>query len=211
MDNAPRGSLDQPLPSQEKSSFTTLPKEESNAQTPKKPVGPEPTWSESFHSIVNKIGATTDHPELADLELTQLALRLKSEELNDIYLIATANESSGDERLLATELLIRSQLPESIDSLKKIASMNIEENTAKTPALRQEYRSQQMMAIEGLGQKPEWKVQATKALNDLARTETDSMNLDRIHRTRRAMEGQAPTPEAQDNEALKKVLNTRKK
>ncbi len=162
-------------------------------------------WHQIFNQMTQKMTGLSDNPERVDLEITSFAQTLVASQLNELYLLVTEKSSSGDEKLLATELLARSQLPSSIDLLKQIVSSSSQQ-VSQVPMVQQEYRAFQMLAIEGLAQKPELKAEAQKALTELASTTSDTLLIDRINRSLWALQGKAPPPEEQDQEALQKVL-----
>lgn len=162
-------------------------------------------WHQSFNHIAQKMSGLSDNPDQTDQEITSFAQTLLTSQLNELYSLVVTKNTPGDEKLLAAELLARSQLPISVDLLKKLA-MKIPEDVSQVPMVQQEFRAFQMLAIEGLTQKPELQSESKKALSELATSTSDTLLLDRIHRSLWALQGKAPPPEQQDQEALKKVL-----
>lgn len=165
-----------------------------------------PSFKENFDQIAQSIGTTTAHPEEADQAITNLATKMDKAQLKELYSQIISQHSTGDEKLLATELLTRSPLVESLDYLKQIASQPAVENADRSPLHRQEFQSIQMLAVEGLAQKPQFKNEAKTALNELSQTTDDPLLLDRIHRTRLNLDGKVPPPEVQDQKALEQIL-----
>lgn len=164
------------------------------------------SFKDHFEQVAQSIGQTTANTQEADQAVTNLALKVTSAQLNELYSQATSQHTSGDEKLLATELLIRSPLAESLNYLKKIVNSSAAEKFGNSPTAQQEFRSIQMSAIEGLGQKPQFKSEAKVVLKQLSQTIEDSLLLDRIQRTRYAIDGKVPAPEIQDQRALERVL-----
>lgn len=165
-----------------------------------------PSFKESFDQISQSIGTTTTHPEEADQAITNLAIKIDSAQLKELYSKITSQKFSGDDKLLATELLIRSPLAGSLNYLKQIASQSAEEIAAHSSVNQQEFQAIQMIAVEGLAQKPQFKNEAKAALNELSQKTEDPVLLDRIHRTRLTLDGKVSPPEVQDQKALEQVL-----
>jgi hypothetical protein len=177
-----------------------------SSETPTPPINkPSKEWLQSLEQMTQKMSGLSDNPTQVDQEITAFAQTLVASQLNELYLLVTEENTSGDKKLLATELLARSQLPISIELLKQIISSSSQQ-ASQIPMVQQEYRAFQMLAIEGLSQKPELKNEARKTLTELASFTSDTLLLDRINRSLWALQGKAPSPEQQDQEALEKVL-----
>lgn len=164
------------------------------------------SFKESFEQIAQSIGTTVADPEKADQAITNLATKIDKAQLKELYVQITSPKSSGDEKLLATELLIRSSLAESVNYLKQIANQSATEHASNSPSTQQEFQAIQMLAVEGLAQKPQFKAEAKTALNELSQSTDDPLLLDRIHRTRLTLDGKVDAPEVQDQKALEQVL-----
>jgi len=168
------------------------------------------SFQEHFNRITKSIGTITENPEEADLEISNLAMTLDRTQLNELYTKVISKYSNGDEKLLAVELLSRSSLPETIEHLKNIASSSASESSYDSSLTQQEFQSLQVSAIEGLTQKPQLKHEAKLALNSLSQSTDNTLLLDRIKRAQAALDGRAPSPEAQDKAALEQVLKIQK-
>lgn len=175
------------------------------ALPPSLPENEVPSWKQEFESLTEQMQGLSTNPEATDEEITEFSEQLNLNQLNELVQTVLSKHSSGDEKLLATELLARSPLPGSIDLLKQIVTTAVTE-ISNNPYLQQEQKALQMQAIEGIGNKTNSPQIATKALKELAQSTEDSVLADRIQRTLWALKGKAPKPEEQDKEALKKLL-----
>lgn len=177
-----------------------------NGTTSSTPIESSIPWTTRFENNVKQMQGLTDEPELVDQQISTLAQSLSSEELSKVKQIVFDRSKSGDERLLAAELLSRSANPVAIPLLKEIASASAKK-FSKTEMIQQEFRAIQVLAIEGIGNKPDNQALAQTTLQDLIKKTEDPLLADRIHRTLWALQGKAPSPEKQDEQALQKVLN----
>jgi hypothetical protein len=192
------------------SSTTTGPSSSSPSMTPAKKTVPEaktdlPPWETQFENIVQDMQTLSEDPEEADRKMTELANSLTDEQLGDLTNTVLSKQKNGDQKLLATELLARSPRRASMEQLKTIILTPAQE-ISKIPALQQEQRAFQMLAIEGLASKTEFRELAHKDLHQLTTKVSDTVLLDRLHRSLWSMAGQAPTPEKQDRTALQELL-----
>lgn len=162
-------------------------------------------WKERVHLSTLKMSSLTENPERIDQEITELAISLNEKELESLTVNIKSKNSSGDQKLLAAELISRSQLPKSISLLEDLIKTD-SNSISQNPAIQQEFQALQMLAIEGFLQKPELKTQAQRALNELIQSTDNNRLQDRLHRSLWALSGKAPSPEQQDLKALEEVL-----
>ncbi len=163
-------------------------------------------WHEDFKQLSQRIGQLTEQPELESKKITQLAQSLTKAQLDEVYAVTTSSYSSGDEKLLAIELLTQSPLTDSINHLKEFAQIDPSAINITSPPLQQEFRVLQLMSIEGLASKQKDKAVAEQALRDISQKNPDKNISDAVQRSLWALRGHAPPPEEQGNEALRKVL-----
>lgn len=175
----------------------------------KKISNPEKDWNEHFGELASQMSELTYSPEAIDQDLSDFADKLTLEQLSNLVNTVTSRAKTGDERLLAAELLARSPLIESIELLAKIITTSAE-SISDTPAVQEEFRAIQMLAIEGISQKATYPKESVEALQNLATTVDNSQMHDRIVRSLWALQGKAPSLEEQDREALTKMLKTRR-
>lgn len=178
-----------------------------NTTESKNPTNDNPphSFKEQFTQISHNIGKTSNNPEAEDAKISELALYITPDQLNELYEVVTSKYSNGDEKLLAIELMIRSPLNDTINMLKEFAKTPLNQITSSS-SLQNEGRALQMMSVEGLAHKSDNKPEARRALNDIAQSTQDSALNDRVQRALWALDGKGPYPEVQDEEALKKVL-----
>ncbi|MEY4615954.1 MAG: hypothetical protein RJB66_914 [Pseudomonadota bacterium] len=162
-------------------------------------------WNEHIEKLTGQIGSLTPSPEAIDEEVSSFANRLKATQLSLLYKTVISKYKSGDEKLLAAELLARSPLPDSIEHLKNIIT-TAPESISGSAALQEEFRAIQLLAIEGITQKPLLRNESVKALQSLLPAVDNSFMHDRIARGLSALQGKAPALEDQDREALQKLL-----
>jgi hypothetical protein len=162
-------------------------------------------WEGQFKALSKRIGGLTRDPAAMDNEITNFAKALKQEQIKLLYQIVISTYQTGDEKLTATELLVRSNHPTTISLLTGIINADPAKISSALP-IQQEYKAFQMLAIEGLATKAKAAPEAKRALNELVSKTTDSQLLDRIHRGLWALDGRAPSPEEQDMAALKELL-----
>lgn len=178
------------------------------SQTPQGPLSKE-EWQNQFHALTEQMSSLTDDPESIDQQISDFAQAMNVHQLKDLLTTIFSKQTNGDEKLLATELLARSPLLESIDYLKTVVTTPPNE-VHGNPYLQQEHRALQMLAVEGIAQKFNHETEAQRALEGLTRSVEDSHLLDRIHRSLWAVQGRAPSPEEQDREALQTLLERAK-
>lgn len=166
---------------------------------------PTESMNQHFARIVGQMKGLTENPEAADQEISRLAESLSDAQLKELTTLVLSRHKSGDEKLLATELLARSPNANSIDSLNEII-LTPPQDISKNPSIQEEQRAFQMLAIEGIANKTDFKDLAKKDLAQLLPKINDTALGDRIHRSLWALEGKAPTPEEQDRAALEQLL-----
>jgi hypothetical protein len=193
-------------PATKKQTLVEMIQSQLSAQENEKPA--ETPWPERFQQLTLQMGQLTDSPEDIDRELTRVAEDLSTSQLQELQTIAISSHSSGDEKLLAVELLNRSPNEASLPLLKSVVMTDPQE-VFKNPLLQQEFRAIQMSAIEGLALKPADQSQADATLQELASSTSDSALADRLQRALWARQGKAPSPPEQDRVALEQLLQHR--
>lgn len=161
------------------------------------------TLEEKISIASRRVGQTDEEPKKTEMELENLARGLSPEEIRGLKGIALDPRHSGDERFLSLELLglraLSSEGTSIIEDLKEIA-LKAELNTPGLGPILP------LRAIEALSETPH-KNQARLALKEiLERTDSSLLN-DRSMRALKHLDGEAPSLETQDNEALKKLIH----
>ncbi len=162
----------------------------------------ENMWLQFIQTETQRISELTNDPDSENSRLKKIAEQIPKNKLRSLIRIVLNFDRPNDQKLLATELLILSDKPESLPLLKEIA-------LSETPShlslqLQQEFKSIQAQAIEGIalhGQN-ENKILALKILNDLNLKINDGFLSDRLQRSLWSLKGLAESPEQQDLKAL---------
>lgn len=141
-------------------------------------------------------------PERSERRLDLLAAKISSEDQRFLKKIVMDPEANGDHRAVAEEILGRS--PSSESYLEEIAGRELAD--WKNSQRNDFERALSARAIEHLGHLPS--AEAENSLRKLTQKLQDSFLVDRAHRALLARTGKVPSPEAQDQEALK-VLTSR--
>jgi len=138
----------------------------------------------------------SDSPEVVEKNLQILAEQLDYEQVSDFRKLIFDENADGDSRTIAVEILIRSSLPESQIFLKDFAMTSV-----KTQDLHQitQEKALRGRAVEGL--------RSTSLTREVAKQGQDEFARDRAHRQTLYLEQKAKSPEEQDLEALKQIVN----
>lgn len=156
-----------------------------------------------FEREVNRIGQTTDNPEMAEARLQKFAELLSREELRGLRLHALSADTEADARFLSTYLLANSGNAAAIPELLKIATSPMPKpspNSAQN-SFELALRAQ---AVEGLGKSAD-KAAARAAARQVANRSGETFLVDRAQRVLHQLQG-GKSVESQDREALEALL-----
>lgn len=158
----------------------------------------EPILYESKRS-----GMIDKDPLESEKRLNELAHKLSDQEIISMTEIVKTPSQGSDLRALAVDLLARNKNKNVLEKLEEIITTKWPEAAdARVIGFEQALRAR---AIEGLENHPT--PQATATLEKALRQTQDSFLLDHGQRALLHRRGQAKSVEAQDQEALSKILN----
>jgi hypothetical protein len=163
------------------------------------------SFDAQFKSASQEMARLQADPSTIETKLDQMAESLSDENVLSLQKIVSNSERPGDDRALAVELLSRKKTPESLLVLETFVK-NHQTTTKSNWSRPQEFDSViTAQAIEGIASYPE-KDKALTALHTLSRTVKETFLLDRIARSKESINGHAPSPDQQDDAALKKLI-----
>ena len=152
-----------------------------------------------------QIGQAQTDPATTELELKTLSKQMQPSDIKRMRQIAEDIKVNGDDRALAVELLARNQTQESLNELAEFVT-NQEKNTNVNWSRSQEFETVlRAQAIEGIGIYPE-RSTADSVLQKMDQRISESFLRDRIARTRAHLVGHTVSPEEQDEQALRKLV-----
>lgn len=167
-------------------------------------------FDNQFLLQARQIGQVQTDVETTEIELKKLSQRMQKSDIKKMANIAADMNVNGDERALAIELLSRNQTPEALKELENfivsLESKNNQTMNNQTVGRTQEFETiLRAQAIEGISIYPE-KHTADEVLKSADAKISESFLKDRIARSRASLAGHAPTPEEQDETALRKLV-----
>lgn len=163
-------------------------------------------WNNWLHKQSEQIGQLTESPDLAQKQMQKYADAIPKEKLEWLKDRAKNTNINADERLLAIEYLSLNSLTESLDQLEDIVLSPIDSQLS-TP-LKNEILLLKAAAIEGFSKKENFKSKAIAKLNYINQNTDEQFLIDRTQRSLWHLKGKAQSPEEQDTEALKALLET---
>lgn len=161
------------------------------------------SFLKQFSQEASLIGQTDPHPEKTRLRLQNWALVLGKDELHSLGNISRNPNRNGDERALAIYLLGLSLRPEALLELESTALLK--SNTPMTAPQRELDRVLKLQAVENIV-RPQDKTLSEQILHKILRESQDQLIVDRSIRGILSLTGKAPSPESQDQSALKKLI-----
>lgn len=163
------------------------------------------SFEDKLQSEVQKISQLQEDPRSVEDGLKEFSRDLKREEIKLLYEASLDLQKPQDERFLAIMLLSWTEKTEVAPLLENIAISEIDPYL--NPGRKFDFEEiLRLKAVEGLSDlklKPEMHQQHLKSI---IRKTSNSQVADRAHRALWASQGQAESPEKQDEEALKKIL-----
>ena len=152
-----------------------------------------------------QIAALNDDPVQTEIELHKHAQKLSPNDFPLLQKMALDRNEKQDQRFVAVTLLALSNQIQSADHLKNIALTPIDPYLSVGPNADFE-KVLRMRAVEGLGEIPLNSNELSNYLSQIISSSDITLIVDRAQRLNLAYQGLAPTPEQQDQEALKKLL-----
>lgn len=156
-------------------------------------------------NLSSQIVALNEDPIHAEIELREHAQKLNPSDFPLLQKMALDRNEKQDQRFVAVTLLALSNQIQSADYLKNIALTPIDPYLSVGPNADFE-KVLRMRAVEGLGEIPLNSNELSNYLSQIISSSDITLIIDRAHRLNLAYQGLAPTPEQQDQEALKKLL-----
>lgn len=164
------------------------------------------SFDNQFLQQAQQIGQVQNDPESAEIELKTLARQMQPSDIKRMRQIAEDVKVNGDDRALAVELLGRNQTSQALHELADFVvnqeNMTGDQAWSRSREFETVLRAQ---AVEGIGIYPE-RSTADSILQEVGNKVSDAFVKDRIARTRASLRGAAPTPEQQDEQALRKLV-----
>ncbi len=159
-----------------------------------------------YQREINRIGQTTDEPELAANRLRSFAELLNAEELNGLGQHALDESANADARFLSAYLLAQSGSSDALGALLDIAKSEIP--TSKDSTKNSFELSLRAQAIEGIAKQSD-KAAARAAAREVANQAANSFLVDRAQRVIHELDG-GNSVISQDEAALEELLEKRK-
>ncbi len=158
-------------------------------------------FKSDFKYEVNQIGQTQTNTDEIENRLQGLARQMEPEHRDYLKFILNSQDMNGDDRAMAIELLSRNQTLDSAEILKNYTTNEPSTNTTRA---EQElvFKAQ---AIEGLAAYQDRNV-AISYLKEINKKTNYKFLQDRAQRAESALKNEGPPIEAQDLEALKKII-----
>lgn len=158
-----------------------------------------------FLRQAQQIGQIQNDPASVELELKTLSKQMLPKDIKHMREIAEDTKNSGDDRALAIELLSRNQTADALDELAGFIARHEKSAGQNWNRAREFETILRAQAIEGIGIYPEHAT-AESVLQKIDEKISESFLKDRIARTRASLKGIAPTPDQQDEQALRKLV-----
>lgn len=169
------------------------------------PVPKGPSFTEKFKQESAAVAELQSDPEAAQERLRQLARGMTQKDVESLYEIISDDRNDGDQRALAVELL---SLKNDTASLIALQNFVASEKTATGKAWDRKKELETVLraqAVESIAAYPQKEI-ALSTLSFLQRRVNESFLNDRIGRATAHLMGRAPSPEQQDDEALRKLI-----
>ncbi len=165
----------------------------------------EAVFAEKFKAEVSQIAQLQSDPENVQKRLQALSKTMSSQDVQALYEIISNDKNDGDQRALAVEILSLRNDAASLNVLQNFVASNNTVNGTKWDRSKEFETVLRAQAVESIAAFPQKEI-AISTLSFLKSKVDESFLSDRIGRATAYLQGLAPTPEDQDNTALKKLL-----
>jgi hypothetical protein len=172
-------------------------------------LDPEALFLNQIQSLSQQVGQTHNDPQQIEKMLDSYAAQLNADQLKTLQQKAISLESEADLRALSVDLLARNGSDLAIRSLANLALSEIPQLEPNSIPIKRRTEFETVlraMAIEGL-QKAKNPDLAKLTVRQIIHKSSNQFLIDRAHRARASLEQGLPSPEKQDEEALKKLTN----
>ncbi|MGE4234718.1 MAG: hypothetical protein AB7F43_15520 [Bacteriovoracia bacterium] len=165
----------------------------------------EAVFAEKFKAEVSQIAQLQSDPENVQKRLQALSKTMSSQDVQALYEIISNDKNDGDQRALAVEILSLRNDAASLNVLQNFVASNNTVNGTKWDRSKEFETVLRAQAVESIAAFPQKEI-AISTLSFLKSKVDESFLSDRIGRATAYLQGLAPTPEDQDDAALKKLL-----
>ncbi len=162
-------------------------------------------FSARFKEESLQIAKIQNDPELTQTRMKDLAKVMAPADVQDLYEIISDEKNNGDQRALAIELLSLKNDTTSLMALQNFVANNTNVNGTKWDRKKELETVLRAQAVESIAAYPQKDI-ALSTLGYLQRKVDERFLNDRIGRAAASLSNGAPTPQEQDDAALKKLL-----
>lgn len=176
---------------------------EKSAERKKLDATVSPEFIEQLKQESGQVGLPQNNVEALENRLQSWARHLDKNEIDYLSAVIKDRMRNGDERALALDLLGRNQSSESLAHLKDFVLS--EGGGGSSRARADEEMIFKVQAVEEIAASSS-SAEAISYLSEIQKKTDQSFVKDRAQRSLSSLKGLAPSPESQDNEALKKTI-----
>lgn len=200
VENAAKPSVESLIKSDSPSSLST----EKSPEQKKWDESVTPEFLEQLKQESEQVGLPQQNIQDLEKRLQSWARHLDEKEIDYLSAVVKDRTRNGDERALALDLLGRNQSTQSLNHLKEFV---LTEGAVASPsrAHLDEEMILKVQAVEGIAASSS-SAEAMSYLSEIEKKSEQSFVKDRAQRSLSSLKGLAPSPESQDNEALKKMI-----